>query len=408
MNILFLTLVNIGSFEERHNIYADLCRELVSEGNTVHIVCPIENKSDAETHFEPFGEGSGILKIKTGKIQKTNIIRKGIETVLAGSRYKNAVKKHLSELKYDLIVYSTPPITLVDVVKYVKKRDGAKTYLLLKDIFPQNAVDLGMMTLKGPRSVIYRYFRAKERELYRVSDVIGCMSQRNVEYLLEHNDYIPCERVHVSPNSFEPVVEKKSVEEKQALREKYGLPIDKKVFIYGGNLGRPQGVPFIVECMKRLAMRDDAYFVICGGGTEYGFIEKYTIESSQKNLLLIAGLPRDEYEEFVGCCDVGLIFLDHRFTIPNFPSRLLSYMQKSIPVICCTDKYTDVGKVAVEGGFGWNCESLDPDEFVQTVELASVADTDKMGELAAKYLIDNYSVKKSAEIILGELEKVKK
>lgn len=408
MNILFLTLVNISSFEERHNIYADLCRELVKEGNTVHIVCPIENKSDVETHFEQYGEGSGILKIKTGKIQKTNIIRKGIETILAGSRYKNAVKKHLSTLKYDLIVYSTPPITLVDVVKYIKKRDGAMTYLLLKDIFPQNAVDIGMMTDKGVKSVIYKYFRDKEKKLYAVSDSIGCMSQRNAEYLLAHNAYIPSEKVHVSPNSFEPTVEKKSYEEKQAIREKYGLPIDKKIFVYGGNLGRPQGVPFIVECMKRLALRDDAYFVICGGGTEYGIIEKYTVESGQKNLLLIAGLPRDEYEEFVGCCDVGLIFLDHRFTIPNFPSRLLSYMQKSMPVICCTDKSTDVGKVAVEGGFGWSCESLDPDDFLRAVELASVADTEKMGEAAAKYLIDNYSVKKSAEIILGEFEKVKK
>jgi len=408
MNILFLTLVNISSFEERHNIYADLCRELISVGNTVHIVCPVENRNDVETHFEPYCGESGILKIKTGKIQKTNIIRKGIETILAGSRYKNAVKKHLCKVKYDLIVYSTPPITLVDVVKYIKKRDGAMTYLLLKDIFPQNAVDLGMMTKSGLKSVIHKYFRKKEKALYAVSDSIGCMSPRNVEYLLEYNANIPAEKVHVSPNSFEPTVEKKSYEEKLALREKYGLPKDKKIFVYGGNLGRPQGVPFIVECMKRLTSHDDTYFIICGSGTEYCVLEKYVLEARQKNLKLIAGLPRDEYEEFVGCCDVGLIFLDHRFTIPNFPSRLLSYMQKSMPVICCTDKSTDVGKVAVEGGFGWNCESLDPDEFVRAVELASAADTEKMGELAAKYLIDNYSVKKSAEIILGEFEKVKK
>ena len=408
MNILFLTLVNIGSFGERHNIYADLCRELVSEGNTVHIVCPIENKSDAETHFEPYGEESGILKIKTGKIQKTNIIRKGIETILAGSRYKNAVKKHLCKLKYDLIVYSTPPITLVDVVKFIKRRDGAATYLLLKDIFPQNAVDLGMMTESGLKSVIYKYFRKKERELYAVSDSIGCMSPRNAEYLLDHNRYIPAEKVHVSPNSFEPVVEKKGFEEKLSLREKYGLPKDKKIFVYGGNLGKPQGVPFIVECMRAVVEKQDAHFVICGGGTEYSVLEEYVKSSNQENITLINGLPRDEYEEFVGCCDVGLIFLDHRFTIPNFPSRLLSYMQKSMPVISCTDVSTDVGHIAEAGGFGWSCESLDPDDFVKTVDLALAADTEKMGDIAAEYLIEYYSVKKSTEIILEEYEKVKK
>lgn len=408
MNILFLTLVNISSFEERHNIYADLCRELVKEGNTVHIVCPIENTSDAETHFEHYGEESGILKIKTGKIQKTNLVRKGIETLLAGSRYKNAVKKYLCKLKYDLIVYSTPPITLVDVVRFIKKRDGAVTYLLLKDIFPQNAVDLGMMTESGIKSVIFKYFRKKEKELYAVSDSIGCMSPRNAEYLLAHNPYIPAKKVHVSPNSFDPTAEKMSFEEKLSKREKYGLPKDKKIFVYGGNLGKPQGVPFIVECMKRLAEHDSAYFVICGGGTEYSVIEKYVSESGQKNLKLMPGLPRDEYEEFVGCCDVGLIFLDHRFTIPNFPSRLLSYMQKSMPVISCTDLSTDVGHIAEAGGFGWSCESLDPDDFVKAVDLAMASDTDRMGERAAEYMIEHYSVNKSAEIILGEYEKVKK
>lgn len=408
MNILFLTLVNISSFEEKHNIYADLCRELVVEKNTVHIVCPVENKSDVETHFEPFEGDSGILKIKTGKIQKTNIIKKGIETLLVGKRYKSAIKKYLSSKKYDLVLYSTPPITLVSTVKFIKKRDAAKTYLLLKDIFPQNAVDLGMMSKSGLKSVIYRYFRYKEKELYRVSDTIGCMSERNAEYLLEHNPEIKGDRVHVSPNSFEPSVCKMSGEEKRLVREKYSLPVDKKIFIYGGNLGKPQGVPFIIECMKRLAHHNDAHFVICGNGTEYSLIEEYVNESCQKNLTLISGLPRDEYEDFVGCCDVGLIFLDSRFTIPNFPSRLLSYMQKSLPVITCTDTSTDLGSVVEKGGFGWKCTSIDPDAFARVIDLAISADTDEMGKTAAKYLIENYSAKDSAQIILREYERVKK
>ena len=113
-------------------------------------------------------------------------------------------------------------------------------------------------------------------------------------------------------------------------------------------------------------------------------------------------------EELVGCCDVGLIFLDFRFTIPNFPSRLLSYMQRSMPVIAATDTSTDVGSVAELGGFGWRCESRDPEDFVRVFELAISADTEKMGEAAAKYLTENYSVEKSAEIILGEYERVRK
>ena len=402
MKILFLTLVNISGFEEKQNIYADQCRELVRRGHQVHIVCPDE--TGAETQFIPYGEGSGVLRVKTGQVQKTGLIRKGIATLMLGSRFKSAIKKHLKDHRYDLVMYSTPPITLVNIVKYIKKRDGAKTYLLLKDIFPQNAVDLGMMKKTGLKSLIYRHFRKMEKKLYAVSDRIGCMSQANVDYIKVHEPQIPMQKLHISPNAFDPETVCMGVEEKMQLRGKYGLPTDKKIFIYGGNIGRPQGVDHIIACMKAVKEADNCFFVICGNGTEYGKLDAYVQQSGQQNLKLIPGLPRKEYEAFVGCCDVGLIFLDHRFTIPNFPSRLLSYMQKSMPVIACTDPVTDVGKVIEEGGFGCWCESDDPQKFVKAVHPLCNADLQTLGENAAAYLKEHYNVQKIADIILnGEM-----
>jgi len=398
MNILFLTLVNIIGFEEKQNIYADLCRELVQRGHNVQIVCPDESGTD--TRLVPYGDKSGILHVKTGQVQKTNIIRKGITTVFLGSMFKKAIRKHLKGSHYDLVMYSTPPITLVNIVKYIKKRDGAKTYLLLKDIFPQNAVDLGMMSKTGVKAPIYRYFRGLERKLYALSDQIGCMSQANVDYIKRHEPQIPQYKIHVCPNAFEPQAIAMSMEQKIAIRQKYDLPVDKKLFIYGGNLGKPQAVPYIIDCMKAVAQRDDCFFVVCGNGTERPKLEAYIAESKQGNLKLIPGLPREEYEDFVGCGDVGLIFLDHRFTIPNFPSRLLSYMQKSMPIIACTDPNTDVGKVVSEGGFGWWCESNDPVAFVGCVEQALSADLPRMGETSFAYLNEHYNVRKIATEIL--------
>ena len=194
-----------------------------------------------------------------------------------------------------------------------------------------------------------------------------------------------------------------SAEQREAIRKKYELPTDKILFVYGGNLGRPQGVPFIIECMKAVANREDCYFVICGTGTEYGLLEAYVRESKQPNLKMIPGLPRKEYEEFVGCGDVGLIFLDHRFTIPNFPSRLLSYMQKSMPIIACTDPNTDVGQVITEGGFGWWCESVDTGAFVDCINRAMTADLPQMGASGLAYLNEHYNVKKVAEDIQDRL-----
>lgn len=90
-------------------------------------------------------------------------------------------------MKFDLIIYSTPPITFQRAVEYVKERDNAQTYLLLKDIFPQNAVDIGILSKNGWKGLIYKYFRKKEKKLYGISDRIGCMSEANCKYILSHN-----------------------------------------------------------------------------------------------------------------------------------------------------------------------------------------------------------------------------
>ena len=400
MNILFLTLVNIKNFDEKQNIYADLCRELVRRGNRVHIVCPDE--TGEETRFVPYEQESGVLKVRTGRVQKTGLLRKGIATLLLPMRLKEAIRKQVKGCRYDLVIYSTPPITLANVVKYVKKRDKARTYLLLKDIFPQNAVDLGMMSKTGLKSPIYWYFRWMEQKLYAISDRIGCMSPANVDYVLARNPKLNPGLVEVCPNSFEPEITRMSAEEKMNLRRRYGLPEDKTIFVYGGNLGRPQGVPFILDCLKAVADREDSFFVVCGTGTELPSLQRYAQESGQKNLLVIPGLPRQEYEAFVGCCDVGLIFLDWRFTIPNFPSRLLSYMQKSMPVIACTDVVSDVGTVAQKGGFGLWCPSNDVTTFINAVETLCHADREGMGRNAETYLKNHYSVCDGADIILGK------
>ena len=400
MKVLFLTLVDIRSMNDR-NIYTDLFRKFVQQGHTVYIVSPTERRNGEQTRI--FSEKSGtILRVKTGNIQKTNLIEKGISTVLLESQFISAIRKHLSDVKFDLVMYSTPPVTLAKVVEFIKRRDGAKSYLLLKDIFPQNAVDLGMMSKTGIKSVLYHFFRAKEKKLYALSDRIGCMSQANVDFVCKYNPEIDPGKVEVCPNSVEPVDMTISPQRRVQLREKYGVPLDKKVFIYGGNLGRPQGIPFLIDCLRANTDREDVFFVICGTGTEYPKLKAYVDAEKPKNVLLINGLPKTDYEDFVAACDVGMIFLDYRFTIPNFPSRLLSYMQSGLPVLCCTDPNTDVGDVAVEGGFGWKCMSNDVSDFCRTVDQAANADLKKMGMDGKQYLLTHYTVEQSYDIITKE------
>lgn len=398
MNVLFLTLFEINSIENK-GIYEDLLREFVKNKHHVFIVSPTERRNGEQTHIIK-QKGCRILKVRTGNIQKTNIIEKGISTVLLEHQFINAIKRCFRKVKFDLVLYSTPPITLAGAVEYVKKRDGAKTYLLLKDIFPQNAVDIGMMSKTGIKGVLYKFFRSKEKKLYALSDHIGCMSQANVEYVLKHNPETEKSRVEVCPNSTEVVDMSVSDKERRLMRQKYGIPIDKTVFVYGGNLGKPQGIPFLIKCLKSQKNNENAFFLIVGSGTEYGVIEEYINKDKPENVKLMSRLQKEDYDAMASSCDVGMIFLDHRFTIPNFPSRLLSYMQAKMPVLAVTDPNTDIGQVIVDGGFGWWCESNDVKVFGEMIEEACMADKDKMGKNAWEYLKQEYTAEKGYQIIM--------
>jgi glycosyltransferase involved in cell wall biosynthesis len=381
-----------------HNIYTDLMQEFMHNGHKVFIACSSEQKYNMRTR-ENIEDGINVLRILTGNITgNVNLIEKGISTVTLENKFIKAIKAFYHNIKFDLILYSTPPITLVHAIKYFKKRDNANTYLLLKDIFPQNAVDIGL--LKN-RSILHRYFRNKEKSLYDLSDFIGCMSKANVDYVLQNNHYVNSHKVEECPNSIALSDVNKS--DINMIKEKYKIPKNSTTFIYGGNLGRPQGIDYVVECLKKNINQSDRFFIICGKGTDYNKLEKLCLEYSPTNVLLINGLPKKEYDELVKSCDVGLIFLDHRFTIPNFPSRLLSYMEYAMPIFACTDENTDVGEVITRGEFGWWCESNNSDEFKKIIDLicSSKDDLKIYGKNASAYLKNNYTVTKSYDIIMN-------
>lgn len=390
MNILFLTMSSgIEKFQSR-GIYTDLMRKFQNEGHNVYIVFPRERKHGLPTEVR-VQDGIHLLGVKTLNVTKTNVIEKGIGQVSIEFLYKRAIKKYFKGVNFELILYSTPPITFPKVIEYAKRTNpSAKTYLLLKDIFPQNAVDMGMLSKSGVKGILYKFFRTKEKKLYTLSDYIGCMSPANVQYVLGHNPEISADRVEVAPNSIE-LAESKMTEDKSVLA-KYNIPTDKPIFIYGGNLGVPQGIPFLIQCLEANADREDCHFVVVGSGTYYQKLADWFASRNPKAVTVMKGLPKEDYDRLVQACQVGLIFLDYRFTIPNFPSRLLSYLEYCMPVISCTDPNCDTGFIAEENGFGFYAPSNDVNAFTQIVDKMLANDIAAMGEKGYQFLKENYLI----------------
>lgn len=400
MKILFITLGRTVKIDV-HGIYSDLMRKFHKEGHELYIVYPIERRDGMPTTLQE-EPGVHYLGVHTLNIQKTNVVEKGIGTILVESQFKNAIKKYFKDVCFDLILYTTPPITFPNLIGDLKKSNPkAITYLMLKDIFPQNAVDLGMF---GKDSLFYKYFRTKEKKLYRNTDYIGCMSPANVDYIIKNNPDVDTSRVEVCPNSLELMNKDAGYNHRDETLKRHGIPSDRPIFLYGGNLGKPQGIDFLIRALAENSNRQDCHFLIVGDGTEYGKLETWMNKSHPANVTLIKRLPKEEYDELANYCDVGLICLDHRFTIPNFPSRLLAYLENHKPVVVATDPNCDMGPIAEEHGFGYWCESNNVDAFTRCVDKMLSSDIKAMGETGYDYLCKNYLVENTYNAIMKHFE----
>lgn len=400
MNILFLTMSNGLQNIQARGIYNDLIRKFRNEGHHIYIIYPNERRYKLPNKIT-HSEGIHCLGVKTLNLQKTNIIEKGIGQLLLENQFKNAIKKHFADIHFDLILYSTPPITFTQTIQYVKKiNPKVQTYLLLKDIFPQNAVDMKMLKKNGIKGILYKFFRHKEKKLYTISDFIGCMSPANVKYILKHNPEINPNKIEIAPNSIELTNEVLEEKSRQEILRKYHLPCDKPIFIYGGNLGIPQGIPFLIRCLEANRNRTDCHFVIVGNGTYFNLLNNWHKTSNPQNVTLIKGVPKEEYDQLVQSCHIGLIFLDYNFTIPNYPSRLLSYLEYKMPILCCTDPNCDMGPIADQNGYGFYCPSNNVEAFTQTINKILSADIKQMGENGYLFLQKNYTVEHTYNTII--------
>jgi glycosyltransferase involved in cell wall biosynthesis len=397
MKILFLTLARINSIDSQ-GIYPDLLRKFRDNGHEITIVNPTERKFRKSTSYISI-EGVNILNVWTTNFQKTNIIEKGITTLLIEFYYYIAIRKYLCFKDFDLILYSTPPITFTNLIKKLKKNSSAKTYLLLKDIFPQNAVDLELF---GAKSLIYKYFRNQEKILYNISDFIGCMSNANKLYILKHNPYLNESKVEINPNS----VYLRNIKSNENATD-IKLPDNKIIFVYGGNLGKPQGLDFLLDIILDNSENTNAFFLVVGSGTESARIKKWFDKIKPLNAKFISELQSTEYNQLLKQCHVGLVFLNPNFTIPNYPSRILNYMENRLPILFAIDVNTDVGVDAEFYNYGLWCENGDLIKFRNYLNFF-INENDKrieMGINGFKRLNNDFNVENSYNIIMSHFLK---
>jgi len=394
MNVLFL-MIAFPDIRKVSNFYSDLPEKFAAKKHNVWVVNLLEKKYNQDTYFERVKE-INILRIRAGDWFNTNsVIKKGLTAVTIANCFKRAIQKYFSNIKFDLVIYFTPPITFAPVVKYTKKRDKCRSYLILRDIFPQGIRDLGLLN----NQLLFNYFRRKEKQLYDLSDYIGCMSDGNIRYVLKHNN--------VDENKLEILYNWGKINyNNESLgvnyKEKYGL-VNKFVAVFGGNIGLPQELEFLLELAKEYKERDDIVFLIVGKGAEKQRMINIVKSEKLLNVIIKDMMQRDEYDSLLKQCNVGLINLNRKFTIPNIPSKTVAYFKASIPILASTDKNTDYKDLLLkEARSGLWSETGDLKTYKNNFEklFNNKKLREELGNNGRKYFEKNLSVEKAYQTII--------
>lgn len=348
MRVLYLGLA-VPDMNEYHNMFTDMMVEFKKSGHEIVIVGPTVDDAKIGLQIE---DDIQVLRVPTMKLFGVGKFQKGLANILLPYQYKKALRKSGIDLNFDLVMMPTPPITLVSAASWIKKKYGAKFYLILRDIFPQNAVDLKMM---GEGGIIFKYFRKKEIQMYESADSIGCMSQGNIDFVAKQNPQMNHSKLHLLPN-WSRLLPLSAPEKVLNIKKKHGLE-DKFIVLFGGNIGRPQKMENIVALASECQNIQDMFFLIIGYGNEKEALRNLIASKNLKNIKLMDSLSRDDYFDTLQIAEVGLISLSEEFTIPNIPSKALVYYNTKKPILAAIDTNTDFGKILEDNQCGVWSES---------------------------------------------------
>ena len=319
----------------------DLARQLAALGHRPVMIVPSLTSNKPWTIER--AEGIEVLRIAAPPTRAASHIRRALaEMWLPFAMLRNVRRSPFRSAKWDLLVWYSPPIFFGPLIWALRNASGARTYLILRDIFPEWAVDLGILR-KGPAYLLLKAVAAFQ---YAIADTIGVQTESNLAYLPNRTKSAR-RRVEVLHNWL-------------AVTPNAGSSIDiartalagRKIFVYIGNMGVAQGIEIFIDLIQCLRHRKDIGFLFVGRGSEFPKLEAERVSRDLDNVLFFDEIDSSEIPGLLAQCHVGLVALHPDHKTHNIPGKFVSYARYGLPVLARVNGGTDLERLIEERGVG--------------------------------------------------------
>lgn len=344
MNILIITDVYVPNANSSAVLMRDLALSLVKRNMSVDVLTLLETNISNDEIKDSVKEEDGVrvLRVENLRKKKVGLIRRGLSEIFLPYLFYRKFRQCLSSREPELIICYAQPITLERTLKKIKKKYGSKIYLILRDVFPQCAVDVGALK----EGLIFNYFKRIERKLYTVSDFIGVQSANDLKTVLNNYGMLK-EKFELKYNWIDVAPFEAKI--KRNFRSEFGLE-DKIVCIYAGNIGKYQELSFLFELIELNQDKTNVVFLIVGGGSESSKLrDRY---GHLSNVVFQEFVSPEQYPDLVRQCDIGLINLNRGLTVHNIPGKLMGYWSAKLSVLASINPGNDLMELINEANGG--------------------------------------------------------
>jgi glycosyltransferase involved in cell wall biosynthesis len=313
----------------------DLAQAYIEEGHQVTVITP--DSTPKENIRITQQDGVRLVQVKAFETKDINYVSRTLAEFINPFLIWHKLKKSAEFIntQYDGIIWYSPTIFWGPLIKRLKGQYKIKAYLILRDIFPDWALDLGLLE----KGVIYRFFKAVESFQYRQANVIGVQSPNNLNYFKKKNSGLN-PNLEVLWNWMGNIKASKC-----SINLSKTKLAGKKIFIYAGNMGVAQEIDNIIYLAKMLRDMNDIGFVLVGRGTETERLKELVRNSKLNNFLFFDEIPSVEIPGLLGQCTIGLVTLDSRHLSHNIPGKFISYLSSGLPVIGIVNKGNDLAEL---------------------------------------------------------------
>ncbi len=368
MNLLLVTDSYPPEIRSASHLMLELAQELRRRSHQVTVITtwPEYNldQDEAPRDFKEFEteDGINIIRVKTLPHHNVNYLVRGLSQLLMPVQFLFKLRKY--KIKPDAVVVYSPPLPLALVGSWLRRK-GARNLLNVQDLFPQNAIDLGILT----SNIQIKFFQAIERYAYQTADVVTVHSEGNRKMVLQQHPDLGSKLqllhnwVDIDHHSYQD----ESPSRMQVdFRKKWNIK-QKHIAVFAGVMGPSQYLELILGVAERLQDQKDLLFLLVGDGKEKEKLQSLAKEKNLNNVQFEGFISRDVYPDLLKVCSIGLVCLSPQNKTPVVPGKILGHMASGLPVVAFLHTASDGHAMIAEAKCGVSANSADWDHCAEVL-----------------------------------------